>query len=140
MTYQIEPMKISDYDHLLTLWQNCPGIGLSSADRPEAIETFLKRNPATCFCAWEDGRLAGTVLAGHDGRRGYLYHVAVAPDDRRRGLGNQLVSRALEALHQENIEKCHIFVFAQNEDGLRFWRDTGWAQRHDLVILSHNIP
>jgi ribosomal protein S18 acetylase RimI-like enzyme len=139
MTYQIVPMQISDYPRLVALWKACPGVGLSSADEPQAIDVFLKRNSTTCFCAWDGERLAGTVLAGHDGRRAYLYHVAVNPADRRKGLGNQLVKTALDALKAEGIQKCHIFVFAQNEDGLKFWRDTGWAQRHDLVILSHNI-
>jgi N-acetylglutamate synthase len=140
MSYTFQPLRMEDFDTIVALWKITPGVGLSSADRPEAIAVFLERNPATCFSAWDGERLAGTVLAGHDGRRGYLYHVAVAEQDRRKGLGSELVRRSLDVLQACGIQKCHIFVYAHNEAGLAFWRQTGWVQRNELVILSHDIP
>jgi N-acetylglutamate synthase len=140
MAFRIEQMQLGDLEKMIELWKSCTGIGLSSADEPAAMKRFLDRNPGTCFTAWEGAELAGTVLAGHDGRRAYLYHVAVSPNHRRKGIGEALVFRAFEALQAEGIEKCHIFVMADNEEGKKFWHQTGWEQRDFLVIMSHNIP
>lgn len=134
----IRAMTPSDYDAMLALWQATPGIGLSDADSPQAITRFLQRNPGLCFVAEEGGQLAGTLLCGHDARRAYIYHLAVHPHFRRRGLGRALVERCFESLRALDIHKCHIFVYGQNEEGLAFWRSTGWTQRFELVILSKN--
>ncbi len=132
----IRPMTLTDYDAVLALWQSSPGVGLSDADSPAAIARFLERNPGLCFVAVEEGQLAGAVLCGHDSRRGYLYHLAVHPRYRRRGLGQALAQRCIEALRALDIHKCHIFVYGENESGLAFWRSGGWVQRIELVILS----
>lgn len=78
MKFQIDEMRLEDYDEAYTLWQNCPGIGLSDADSRCAIQRFLERNPGLNFIARQEGTLIGTCLCGSDGRRGYLYHLAVA--------------------------------------------------------------
>ena len=132
----IRLMSLPDYDAVLALWQASPGVGLSDADSPGAIARFLERNPGLCFVAEEEGRLAGAVLCGHDSRRGYIYHLAVHPHFQRRGLGQALVQRCLDGLRALDIHKCHIFVYGQNESGLAFWRQAGWVQRFELVILS----
>ena len=75
---KIRDMSIGDYTNAYALWLSCPGIGLHPADDSrEGIARFLDRNPKTCFVAEADGRLIGTIMAGNDGRRGYIYHTAV---------------------------------------------------------------
>lgn len=135
----IRLMTLSDYDAVLALWQASPGVGLSDADSRPAIARFLERNPGLAFVAEEEGRLAGAVLCGHDSRRGYLYHLAVHPDFRRRGLGRALVEHCFNGLRALDIHKCHIFVYGQNEDGLAFWKRIGWVQRFELEILSKDV-
>lgn len=139
MDIQIRKMLINDYPSAYTLWQNLPGIGLSSADSERSLCAFLVKNPETCFVAESAGILVGTVLGGNDGRRGYLYHLAVHPDYRKQGLGKKLVQASLDALAAQGIEKCHIFVLADNQEGLKFWRKTGWEQREDILILSKSL-
>lgn len=75
-------------------------------DSREGMEAILKRNPTTCFSAWEDGNNVGSILCGHDGRRGYLYHTAVLPDYRGRGIGTELVQAALKGLEEAGIQKA----------------------------------
>ena len=76
-------MQISDYDSIYNLWTNTPGMGLNSVDdSKEGIEKFLKRNPSTCFIAEENEKIVGVIMAGNDGRRGYIYHTAVLPEFR----------------------------------------------------------
>jgi len=126
----------ADYDAAIDLWKRCPGVGLSSADEREAIAAFLEKNPGLSFASWEGEVLAGTSLCGSDGRRGYLYHVAVDPAYRRRGIGSSLAKASLAALSATGIRKCHLFVLADNESGAAFWSAAGWASRGDIAVFS----
>ncbi len=132
----IRAMTIHDYDAVIALWQSTDGVGLSDADSREAIGRYLARNPGLSFTAWDGDLLVGAVLCGHDGRRGYVYHLAVRPSHRRQGIGKALAARCLDALAAEGIDKCHLFVFAVNADAIVFWQRVGWEQRVDLVVMS----
>lgn len=118
------------------LWAATEGVGLSAADEPEPLARYLVRNPRTSFVAMQGGRLVGTLLCGHDGRRGLLHHLAVAEDCRRAGLGRRLVDAGLGALRDEGIAKCHLLVFAANPGGQAFWAAVGAQRRDDLCLLS----
>ncbi|HTH13383.1 MAG TPA: GNAT family N-acetyltransferase [Spirochaetia bacterium] len=123
-------------------WVGVPGLGLSSADEPEALARFFARNPGLSWGAYDGDRLVATVLAGHDARRGFLYHLAVSPDHRGQGLSTELMSRALEALVAEGVEKVHAFVLADNAQGLAFWAAAarrGWHRRGDLLLFSKTL-
>jgi N-acetylglutamate synthase len=129
----------ADYASAIALWKRCPGVGLSSADEEAPIRRFLERNAGLSFAAWAGESLVGSSLCGSDGRRGYLYHVAVDPAYRRRGIGSRLSSSSLVALAASGIEKCHLFVLADNETGASFWRDAGWTRRGEIVVFSKNV-
>ena len=104
-------MEMKDYQQVYALWLACPGMGLNDLDdSPEGIRRFLQRNPETCFVAAEGETIAGCILVGTDGRRGYIYHTAVHPELQRRGLGRQLVERALESLRQMGIHKTALVL------------------------------
>lgn len=127
------------YDDALALWKRCEGIGLSDADERAPLTAFLLKNPGLNFIALEEEKLVGTCLCGSDGRRGYLYHLAVDPSMRRCGIGKILVERTLQALAEQGIQKCHIMVFGSNESGLAFWKNEGWITRPEIVLMSHNV-
>lgn len=136
------PFLQSDYQACYSLWSATEGIGLSDADSRSNIEGFLQHNPGLSFVAVDpgSGALAGAVLCGCDGRRGYLHHLAVSPAYRRRGVGRELVRLCLAALSALGVQKCHIFVIADNSGGRRFWEGVGWVQRTSLLIMSRDIP
>jgi len=139
MKNAISEFTMADYADAMALWQGTEGVGLSSADEPGPISVYLDRNPGMSFVAREDGHLIGAVLAGHDGRRGYLHHLVVRADRRGKGVGQALAERSLTALRSVGIEKCHLFVYDTNSGGLEFWRKSGWVERFELVIMSKNI-
>ncbi len=139
MKIEIRPFLMEAYDHVFALWQQSEGIGLSEADSAASIQAYLNRNPGMSFVATADGAVIGAVLCGHDGRRGYIHHLAVQPQSRRRSVGRQLVDQCLSALQREGIRKCHIFVYNQNQDGMAFWKSVGWTPRSDLSLISKNI-
>ena len=139
MRCTIQPMKLADYDEVFLLWQNTEGVGLNESDSRPAVASYLKRNPGMSFVAREGKAVVGAVLCGHDGRRGCLYHLAIAPSHRRNGLGTKLITRCLAELKKAGILKCNIFVYANNASGKRFWRRNGWKNREDLRMAQKNV-
>jgi putative acetyltransferase len=136
---ELREMTIGDYDEVIALWRSCEGIGLSAADSRESIERYLARNPGMSFVAVEAGRMVGAVICGHDGRRGLLHHLAVAPSARRQGIGSRLVEGCLAGLKAAGIDKCHIFVYADNQAAIQFWERGGWFRRPELALLSYTV-
>ncbi len=130
---EIVEMKISNYEDIFILWTSTPGMGLRNLDdSKEGIDKFLRRNPTTNFIAEEDGEIVGSILCGHDGRRGYIYHTAVDMRYRGKGIGKNLVNSVINALKREGINKATLVVFTNNEVGNGFWRSMGWEKREDL--------
>ncbi|MBQ8161529.1 MAG: GNAT family N-acetyltransferase [Clostridia bacterium] len=130
-------MTIQDYDRVYALWMSCKNMGFNNLDDSrEGIEKYLRRNPNTCFLAEEDESILGVILSGHDGRRGFIHHMAVAESARRRGIGTALVQRALLALRAEGIHKVALVAFRRNEDGNAFWKAQGFTERDDLVYRN----
>lgn len=136
----IREMSIEDYEGVYNLWINTPGMGLNSTDDSrEGIEKYLKRNPTSCFVA-ECGRtIIGVIMAGHDGRRGYIHHTAVLPEYRRIGIAKALVEKAMTALDKEGINKVALVAFKKNDIGNDFWENMGFIDRDDLVYRNKNI-
>jgi len=130
----IRLMTINDYEPVYALWLSCPGMGLNDLDDSrEGIARYLARNPGTCFVAEEDGAIVGVILAGNDGRRGFIHHTAVHPDHRRRGIGAALADAAMAALKACGITKTALVVFARNEGGNAFWEKQGFTVRRDII-------
>jgi ribosomal protein S18 acetylase RimI-like enzyme len=136
MDVTIREMTLDDYDAVLSLWQASDGVGLSEADARENVAGYLERNPGLSFVAHDGGQLVGAVLCGHDGRRGFIHHLAVRQSHRRHGVGRALAEQCLTRLDAEGIQKCHLFVFATNHDAIAFWQRVGWHQRTDLTVMS----
>lgn len=136
----IRPMIIADYDGVYDLWISTPGMGLNTTDDSrEGIARYLCRNPTTCFVAEEAGRIVGVIIAGHDGRRGFIYHTAVRPECRKQGIATQLVEHAMDALEKEGIHKAALVVFERNALGNAFWERIGFEERTDLVYRNRSI-
>lgn len=136
----IRVLSIKDYDGIYNMWLNTPGMGLNTTDDSrEGIEKYIKRNPTSSFVAESDGKIIGAIMAGHDGRRGYIHHTAVLPEYRHQGIGKKLVDCALDALEKEGIHKVSLVVFKKNETGNGFWEKIGFTGRDDLVYRNKNI-
>ena len=133
----IRKMQITDYNAVYNLWLANKGMGLNDVDDSESgIARFLVRNPDTCFVTERNGKLIGVIMAGNDGRRGFIYHTAVHPDYHRQGIGSALVSAALEALQTLGITKVALVVFGRNTDGNAFWEKQGFTVRTDLTYRN----
>ena len=136
----IRVMNTEDYDRVYALWMSCKNMGFNNLDDSrQGIEKYLKRNPSTCFVAEQDNAIVGVVLAGHDGRRGFIHHMAVAEDCRRQGIATDLLDQALAALKEEGINKAALLVFNRNEAGNVFWERQGFTVRDDVTYRNKEL-
>lgn len=124
--FTIRPLTAADLPAALGLWSHAEGVELSEGDAPAELARYLERNPRSSQLAVVGDVVAGAVLAGHDGRRGYLYHLAVAPAFRGQGIGRALVGSAVASLRSEGLRRVLILVARDNDEGLRFWQNGGW--------------
>ena len=135
----IRTLTTADIDVLLCLWRQVPGFGLGPDDEPERVAGFLTRNPTTCLGLFIQDRLAGSVLDGYDGRRGYLYHLAVHPSLQGNGYGKDLINGVTEAFLALDAKNMRLFVYADNRRAREFYRRQGWRERGDLVVVGWNM-
>lgn len=132
----IREMTIDDYDEVYRMWQITTKRALSKADEKDQMERYLKHNAGMSQVAVVDGKIVGTVLAGHDGRRGFIHHMAVLPEFRRKKIGHALAQTAIQKIREQGIGKTHIFCYQNNETGQSFWRDFGFEKREDVFVYS----
>ena len=143
--YTIMPMTESDYDEVRALWMTIRGFGIRALDDSrEDIERFILRNPTTSVVAKAGDRIIGTILCGSDGRQGALYHVCVAKEYRRRGIGTHMVGFCMHQLKAMGINKVALIAFTANDAGNAFWKQIGWTKRsdvnyYDFVLNEENI-
>ncbi len=137
-------MTIEDYDEVRALWMTIRGFGIRALDDSrEDIERFILRNPTTSVVARSDGRIIGSILCGSDGRQGALYHVCVAREYRRRGIGTRMVGYCMHQLRRMGINKVALIAFTSNTAGNAFWRHIGWKRSdvnyYEFVLNEENI-
>ncbi|MDD2555563.1 MAG: GNAT family N-acetyltransferase [Syntrophaceticus sp.] len=132
----VELAKAADIKPMLDLWRSIPGLGVGRGDTESSLKAFLVRNPTTCLLLRVNGCLMGTVLGGFDGRRGYIYHLAVHPDYQGRGYGKMLLSRVSCQLKDLGAPKIHLFAFGDNHTAEGFYLCQGWEKRRDIQVFS----
>lgn len=139
-SYEVRVMRPEDYEQVYALWTGIHGFGLRSIDdSQEGVERFLKRNPTTSMVAIVDGHVVGSILCGHDGRRGCFYHVCVHENYRKKGIGKAMAVACMRALQQEQINKVSLIAFKSNELGNHFWKGEGWTFREDLNYYDFTL-
>jgi N-acetylglutamate synthase len=139
--FTVRPMTVADYEPVRLLWEQTEGVSLNESDEPAALAFFLMRNPSLSAVARDTtGRVVGAVLCGHDGRRGYLHHLAVASECRRRGIARQMIAHCFAGLARAGIPKCNLFLLHTNDEGREFWRHNGWVEPNWGVMQKRVLP
>ena len=141
---ELSPMEPKDYDEVRALWLTIRGFGIRALDDSrEDIDRFIRRNPTTSVVARRDGRIVGSILCGSDGRQGALYHVCVAENCRRQGIGTQMVAYCMRALSEMGINKVSLIAFKSNDVGNAFWKNIGWTKNdvnyYEFILNENNI-
>ena len=129
-----------DIKPALELWSGIAGLGLTESDNEESIAAFLRRNPGfSAIANTSDAEVVGAVLCGHNGRAGFLYHLAVAGSHRRYGIGTRLVEFCFDRLAEARIPRCNVFVYTANESGNEFWLRRGWNDPPTWKVLQKHV-
>ena len=141
---QILPMTEADYDAVRALWMTIRGFGIRALDDSrEDVVRFIRRNPTTSVVAKADGKIVGSILCGSDGRQGALYHVCVAKEYRRQGIGTRMVGYCMQQLKALGINKVGLIAFTKNDAGNAFWKEIGWKKSdvnyYEFVLNKENI-
>jgi putative acetyltransferase len=140
---EIRAFLPADIEAAVRLWSVTEGLGVGPGDSPQALARFLERNPGLSLVAEESGpdhrEIVAAILCGHDGRRGFVYRLAVARSHRRSGLAAELARRCFDALAAAGIERCLILVQEDNVVAREFWRAVGGRFRRDLVAFSKDL-
>lgn len=135
---RVEKATLTDARAMLDFWRNIPGLGVGRGDDEDRLKAFMDQNASTCLVLRDKEQLIGTVLGGFDGRRGYIYHLAVHQDYRGRGYGRLLLSSVTQALRTRGALKMHLFVFNHNQAASAFYQSEGWELRRDIQVFSWN--
>lgn len=136
LSIQYNLLTADDYPKLLKLWIAAGSIEVRPVETANSLALFLQKNPTSNYAAYAGTRLVGAVLAGHDGWRGHLYHMAIKPDYRERGIGSKLVNIAVGALKSEGISRIHCLVKHDNLIAQQFWEACGFELRDELYDFS----
>lgn len=139
MGIAIRSMMPADISAVLDLWRSSEGVYLGASDTVEQVTAYLAGNPELSLVALDGQAIVGALLCGHDHRRGFLHHLAVAHARRRQGIGRALVDGAIEGLQRRGIQRAHIIVYADNLSGIAFWQRLGWSLRDPLRIMTRDV-
>ena len=139
ITFRI--MKISMYEELVNLWKNNEGIRLSIGDTKDELGKYLERNKGMSYVCIDknENKIAGSILCGHDGRRGYIYHLAVSKKFRKNNIAKSLIERCLAKLKRSGIRRCILMADNVNISAKKFWLNAGWSRRTDLEMFSLDL-
>jgi ribosomal protein S18 acetylase RimI-like enzyme len=140
MKHKIVQMKLDRHKELIDFWESIAGIWVSDDDSPENLKLFFKRNPKLNYMVLHKNKIIGTVKCSHDGRRGYLHHLAVKKEYRKQGIAAGLVNKCINELQKQGIKKFRVFVLDSNPDAIEFWKHMGFEEQvYDYRTLQKNV-
>jgi putative acetyltransferase len=141
MTGKIETREFSieDYAAAVELWKKVEGVEIAEGDSKDEITRYLLRNPGLSRVASAGSIIVGVALCGHDGRRGYIYHLAVDPNFQRRGVGKRLLDECLDRLRGTGVTRVLVMVAKDNPRGRDFWRSNGWEELESAIAMGIDI-
>ena len=133
---KLREFDLSDWNAAWNLWEKELGKSNDESWQKDKVEAFLRHNPGLSFAAEIDGKLSGTVMCGFDGRRGYIYHLAVTESEKRKGIGSALIKLAMAKLKDAGADKVHLMIFVENACALAFYNKMGFQNREDITLMS----
>lgn len=137
--YDYREMKAEDHGKSIILWKQTEGMGFLESDTIDSLRFYLERNPGMSFVCYDNENLIGTILGGHDGRRGYIYHLAVDKNYRGNTIGKTLLNFTLKKMKEAGIVRCIIMLKTDNKNNEGFWLNSGFTAREDLGPYSKDL-
>ncbi len=136
---QTREFLIDDYEAAVELWKRVEGLDIAEGDDRESLRRFLRQNGGLSRVATDRSTMVGAALCGHDGRRGYIYHLAVDPAYQGRGIGKRLIDECLDGLRRAGLERANILVAKNNPRGREFWKRAGWEELDGAIAMGIDL-
>jgi ribosomal protein S18 acetylase RimI-like enzyme len=131
--------RIADFGEALAVWRMVDGVEVAEGDSEQEVRAYLLRNPGLSRVAVNEGTIVGAVLCGHDGRRGLIYHLAVAPAYQGKGVGRRLLQECISGLRNAGITRAIILVSGENATGHSFWLRNGWGDIPGAIPMGLDL-
>ena len=129
-----------DFDSVVRLWQSVEkGIHLGRSDSRAEIQKKLSRDPDLFLVADSHGAVIGSVIGGYDGRRGLVYHLAVAESFRGQGIGSRLMEEVESRLRAKGCLKCYLLVAVENLDVETYYEQRGWQRMVNVQLYGKEL-
>lgn len=133
----IRSFAINDEQAVIDLWTNC-GLVRPWNNPHLDIARKLSEQPELFLVVEVDGKVVGSVMAGYDGHRGWIYYLAVDPDQRGNSYGRALVDAAEQLLLQRGCPKVNLMIRNGNERVQAFYRQLGYST-DEVVTMSRRL-
>jgi len=135
---KIRKFRLQDYETVLSLWKGA-GLLFRPGDRREEVAEKIKRDPEFFLVAELNGGIVGSVLGAWDGRRGWVYHLAVEPKHQRRGVGNKLLNELERRMQGKGVVKVNAIVYRDNRRSIRFFKKLGYELDERSLLLGKRL-
>lgn len=133
VTPTIREFVVSDLPAAAAIWQAAEGMRVPT---PDEVERKLERDPRLFLVAEDEGQIVGVVMGAYDGRRGWIYRLAVSPDRRRTGIGRALVAALEDRFEAMGVAHIRLLAYGSNHAGRAFWKRLGYHAATDIVLYS----
>lgn len=137
MSPRIVPFVEDRRAEVVALWRAC-GLVVSTGDPDGDIDRKLSYQPELFLIALVEERLAGTVMAGYEGHRGWINYLAVDPELQNRGIARELMRAAEVKLRDLGCPKINLMVRGTNTEVVEFYERIGYG-REDRVVMSRRL-
>lgn len=135
----IRTMHMSDFFPLYELWKQV-GLTLAPVKREQhEFSMMLALNPDTCLLAWCDGQIVGSILAVFNGRRAWMYHLAIRANWQGRGLGSRLLLLAEKKLKKKGVTKALLWVDTSNNSVGKFYKKRGYRLDDGYMLFGKDL-
>lgn len=135
---QVHEFQITDYNVVLELWKEA-GLVIRPGDDLSGVRTKLLRDPDLFLLALMEGEIVGCIIGGWDGRRGWVYHLAVKPSHQRQGIATVLLSEVEKRLVEKGAKKINAQIYQANTKSLNFFKTRGYEIHQDLVMVGKHL-
>lgn len=130
----------SDYEQVFELWRGIEkGVHVGRSDTLDEIRKKINRDPDLFLVAESNGNIIGAVMGGFDGRRGLIYHLAVSPSFRGRGIGSHLMNEVESRLRAKGCLKCYLLVTLDNIEVADYYMQRGWQQMDQVQLYGKEL-
>lgn len=132
-------MTINDFPELLSLW-DMAGLGVSNKKREEKeFNMLIQWNPDSCFKVVKNGSIIGSVIGAFNGRRSWIYHLAIHPKFQQKGLGSKLVKKLESKLKQKGVTKIILGVSMTNLSVVSFYEKHNFKIMNDAILMEKDL-